>query len=57
MPRIVEELRQVRCLREIVVALGRANEEQFAAARQFFATLPQQTTLLWIDGSRPASSR
>jgi len=52
MPRIVEELRQVRYLREIVVALGRANEEQFAAARQFFATLPQETTLLWIDGSR-----
>lgn len=52
MPRIAEELKQVRYLREIVVALGRANEEQFARARAFFAALPQKTTLIWIDGSR-----
>lgn len=52
MPRIAEELKQVRYLREIVVALGRANEEQFAKAREFFWALPQKTTLLWIDGSR-----
>lgn len=52
MPRIAEELRQVRYVREVIVALGRANEEQFAKAREFFAALPQKTTLLWIDGSR-----
>lgn len=52
MPRIAEELRQVRYVREVIVALGRTNEEQFAKAREFFAALPQKTTLLWIDGSR-----
>lgn len=52
MPQIAEELRQVRYLREVVVALGHASEEQFAAARKFFSALPQRTTLIWIDGSR-----
>ncbi|MBI4611065.1 MAG: glycosyl transferase [Candidatus Rokubacteria bacterium] len=52
MPRIAEEIRQVRYLKEVVVALARANEEQFAQAREFFATLPQKSTLIWIDGSR-----
>ncbi|MBI4562478.1 MAG: glycosyl transferase, partial [Candidatus Rokubacteria bacterium] len=46
------ELRQVRYIREVVVALGHANEEQFAAAREFFASLPQKTTVVWVDGSR-----
>jgi len=52
MPRIAEELLQVGYLREIVVALARANEEQFAKAQKFFSALPQRTTLIWIDGSR-----
>jgi len=52
MPQIAEELRQVRYLREVVVALGRASEEQFSQARGFFGQLPQKTTLIWIDGSR-----
>jgi len=52
MPRIAEELTKVGYLREIVVALGRANEEQFAKAREFFGALPQKTTLVWVDGSR-----
>lgn len=52
MPGIAEELRQVRYIREVVVALGHANEEQFAAAREFFASLPQKTTVVWVDGSR-----
>ncbi len=52
MPRIAEELMEVHYIREVVVALARANEDQFAKARQFFAALPQKTTLIWIDGSR-----
>jgi glucosyl-3-phosphoglycerate synthase len=52
MPRIAEELKEVRYVREIVVAVGRANEDQFAKAREFFSHLPQRTMLLWIDGSR-----
>jgi glucosyl-3-phosphoglycerate synthase len=52
MPRIAEELMEVRYIREVIVALARANEDQFAKAREFFAALPQRTTLIWIDGSR-----
>jgi len=52
MPRIAEELMEVRYIREVIVVLARANEDQFAKARQFFAALPQRTTLIWIDGSR-----
>lgn len=52
LPRIVDELREVRYLEEIVVALGRASEEQFLAAREFFSQLPQRTTVLWIESSR-----
>jgi glucosyl-3-phosphoglycerate synthase len=52
MPRIAEELMDVHYIREVIVVLARANEDQFAKARQFFAALPQRTTLIWIDGSR-----
>jgi glucosyl-3-phosphoglycerate synthase len=52
MPLIAEELKQVRYLREIVVALGRASEDQFEAARRFFDRLPQRTTLVWIESTR-----
>lgn len=52
MPRIIEELKPVRYIREVVVALGRAKDEDFDRARRFFGVLPQKTTLIWIDGSR-----
>ena len=52
MPRIAEELMEVHYIREVIVVLARANEDQFAKARQFFAPLPQRTSLIWIDGSR-----
>lgn len=42
----------MRYLEEVVVALGRASEEQFDAARDFFSQLPQRTTVLWIESSR-----
>ena len=49
---IVEELTRVPYLREVVVALGRANREQFFHAVEFFSVLPQETRVLWIDGER-----
>jgi glucosyl-3-phosphoglycerate synthase len=52
LPRIVDELKAVRYLEEVVVALGRATEEQFLAAHDFFSQLPQRTTVLWIESSR-----
>ncbi|GAB4316084.1 MAG: cell wall biogenesis glycosyltransferase [Candidatus Zixiibacteriota bacterium] len=49
---IVEELRSVRYIREIVVALGPCTHEEFKHAQEYFSILPQKTTLLWISGPR-----
>lgn len=50
--RIVQELRQVRYLREIVVSLGRAKPDEFQKAKRFFAELPQPLRIIWNDGPR-----
>jgi glucosyl-3-phosphoglycerate synthase len=52
MARIVSELRQVRYLQRIVVALGRATPEQYARARAFFHDFYTPVTVLWMDGER-----
>lgn len=49
---IVDELTNVSYLSEIVIGLDRANEEQFAHAREFFNKLPQHHRILWNDGPR-----
>jgi glucosyl-3-phosphoglycerate synthase len=48
--RIVGELKQVKYIREIVVTLGPASEEEFREAKAFFSVLPQETKILWNDG-------
>jgi glucosyl-3-phosphoglycerate synthase len=52
MQRIVEELRRVRYLQRIVVALGRATKEQFLQASSFFRNFHTPVTILWIDSER-----
>lgn len=52
LPKIVENLKQVPYLHEIVVSLDRASEEQYQRAKQFFSVLPQKVTVLWQDGPR-----
>lgn len=49
MQRIVKELRQVRYLRRIVVALGKADRDQYRTARSFFHDFHTPVTFLWID--------
>ncbi|WBA83795.1 glycosyl transferase [Endozoicomonas sp. GU-1] len=49
---IVEELSQVRYLSEIVIGLDRADQEQFAYARDFFRRLDQHHRILWQDGPK-----
>ncbi|HBY60295.1 MAG TPA: glycosyl transferase, partial [Solibacterales bacterium] len=49
---IVDELAKVRYVREIVVALGRADSEEFRKARAFFDGFPSTVTFLWMDGPR-----
>lgn len=52
MKNIVAELKQVRYLQRIVLALGRANAEQYAKARRFFEDFYTPVTMLWIDSDR-----
>jgi len=49
---IVDQLRRVPYLHQIIVGLDRANEKQFDAARRFFDRLPQNHVILWNDGTR-----
>ena len=52
MHRIRDELAEVRYLNQIVVALGRADQEQFARARRFFDGFPRPVEFLWNSGPR-----
>jgi glucosyl-3-phosphoglycerate synthase len=48
---IIDELKTVDFLNEIVVALGRApDESDFARAKEMFAVLPQRHRVLWATG-------
>lgn len=49
---IVQELKKVPYLSEIVVGLDRANEDQFNHAKEYFGRLPQHVRILWNDGPR-----
>jgi len=50
LPKIVEELRNVKYLKNIIVAVGRANAEEFKQAKKFFSALPQKPKLVWCTG-------
>ena len=52
LPRIVEELKGVPYLQDIIVSLDRATEEQFRHAKQFFSVLDPKVTILWNDSPR-----
>ena len=49
---IVRELKTVKYIKEIVVALGPATEEEFKYAKEFFSVLPQKTRIIWNSGAR-----
>lgn len=48
--KIINELKKVTYLNQIVIGIDQANEEQFRNAVRFFSQLPQQHDLLWNDG-------
>ena len=50
LPKIVEELRNAKYLKNIIVAVGRANAEEFREAKEFFSALPQKPKLIWCTG-------
>ncbi len=47
---IVQELKHVPYLNEIVIGLDRADEAQYKYALEFFSDLPQHHRVLWNDG-------
>jgi len=52
MQRIAQQLQQIQYLERIVVAVGRASEEQFERAKGFFHDFYTPVRLIWIDGPR-----
>lgn len=54
LPHIIDELKRVRYLRQIVISLDRANAEQFAHAKNFFGKLSPDLKIIWQDGPRLA---
>lgn len=52
LPKIVEQLKSVPYLREVVVSLDHASEEEFSHAKKFFSVLPQKVTVIWNNGPR-----
>ncbi|MFQ6114680.1 MAG: glycosyl transferase [bacterium] len=50
--RIVEELKEVNYLRQIVITMGRTDAAQFKHAREYFSVLPQNKTIVWVTGPR-----
>ncbi|MFI2810466.1 MULTISPECIES: glycosyl transferase [Microbulbifer] len=52
LPAILEQLKQVPYLSEIVIGLDRADEAQYRDALRQFSVLPQHVRVLWNDGPR-----
>jgi glucosyl-3-phosphoglycerate synthase len=49
---IVEQLKEVQYLNEIVITIGRASAEEFKHSQEYFSVLPQNCKLIWDDGER-----
>jgi glucosyl-3-phosphoglycerate synthase len=49
---IIRELSKVTYIKEIVVTLGPASNEEFKHAREFFSVLPQKLRIIWNSGPR-----
>ncbi len=52
MPNILQHLKAVPYLHEIVIGLDRADQGQYQEALKFFSELPQRHKVLWNDGPR-----
>ena len=49
---IVNELKKVSYIKEVVVTLGPSSEKEFNEAKAFFSILPQKTRVIWNNGKR-----
>ena len=49
---ILKELKDIKYIKEVVVTLGPASEEEFQHAKEFFSVLPQNTRIVWNSGPK-----
>lgn len=49
---IVEELKKVRYVKEIVLSLGRASDEEFRKAREFMSVIPYDVKIVHNEGKK-----
>jgi len=49
---IINELKNVKYVKLVVVTLGPCSAREYARARKFFSVLPQTTKLIWNNGER-----
>jgi glucosyl-3-phosphoglycerate synthase len=52
MPRIIEELKKVQYLRQIIITLDRANADQFKTVKEMTVDLPSKVVIVWNNGER-----
>jgi glucosyl-3-phosphoglycerate synthase len=52
LPAIIDHLKEVPYLNQIIIGLDRADQDQYREALGFFSTLPQHHRVLWNDGPR-----
>jgi len=49
---IIQELKDVSYVKEVIVTLGPCTKKEFIYARKFFSVLPQITKIIWNNGKR-----
>ena len=49
---ILDNLKDVTYLNEIIITIGKASEDEFKHAQEYFSILPQNYKLIWDDGER-----
>lgn len=52
LPSILQELKEVRYVNEIIITMYRMDARQFKIAQEFFSILPQHWRIIWNDGPR-----
>lgn len=52
LPKIIDQLQHVKYLKNIIVAMGNTNSDEFEQAKKFFSVLPQKPHFVWCTGSK-----
>jgi glucosyl-3-phosphoglycerate synthase len=52
LPKIINVIKDLKYISQVVITLGRADKKQFKHAKEFFSVLSQEVKILWDDGKR-----